>query len=242
VIYFFFLAILFLFTYSCKLKKDKEWKGVDNLSFIPLERYGPPPKRNRTYKPIGRRLKAQCYTREMIVHFCEDSVLSDRIQHRSKIRVVSLKTGRSLTFIVSYDRNVKGLCIPERFKYLMGGGTFFRARVYVLRCGENGRSSCPEEIRGYASWYGHKHHGYPMASGFKFNKYDFIAAHRWLPFGSVLLVENLKNGKKVKVTVWDRGPYVSGRELDLSYGAAKELDMLKDGVVPFRAKVLRCGN
>ena len=241
-IYFFIFLISLLFILSCKPKQENASIRFDNLTLIPFEKYGYP-KKKHTYEPVRGRLKAQCYTREMIVHFCEDFILSDRIQHRSKIRVVSLETGKSLTFIVSYDRNVRGLCIPERFKRLMSRyGSSFKAKVYVLRCGENGRNTCPEEIRGYASWYGHKHHGYPTASGFKFNKYAFIVAHRWLPFGTVLLVENLKNSRKVRVTVWDRGPYIRGRELDLSYAAAKELGMIEDGVIPFRAKVLRCGN
>ncbi len=238
------LLIVFIIIYSCSSKQKTTSAEVDKLSFNLHKIYGKPPKRKRLTEEVPRngKLKARCDTMVMTVHFCEDKILSDRIQHRSKIKVVSLETGKELTLIVSWDRNVKGLCIPERFKYLMGGSFLFKAKVYVLRCGENGIRYCPEEIEGYASWYGHKHHGYPMASGFRFNMYDFIAAHRWLPFGTVLLVENLKNGKTVKVTVWDRGPYIEGRHLDLSYAAAKKLDMIEDGVIPFRAKIIRCGN
>ena len=70
---------------------------------------------------------------------------------------------------------------------------------------------------------------------------DYVAAHRTLPFGTILLVKNLKNGRTVKVKVVDRGPFVRGRDLDLSYAAARKIGMISHGVVPFEAKVLRCG-
>jgi len=57
----------------------------------------------------------------------------------------------------------------------------------------------------------------------------------------VLLVKNLKNGRTVKVKILDRGPYVRGRELDLSYAAARKLGMISEGVIPFVADVIRCG-
>ncbi len=179
----------------------------------------------------------------MKVKFCKGKVAySDRIQHLSKVKVKSLETGRSIVISVRHSKKIKGLCIPERFKKFMSRGKTFKARVYVLRCGENGVKKCPEEIRGYASWYGPKFHGRKTASGIRFNMYDLVAAHRTLPLGTVLLVKNLKNGKTVKVRIIDRGPYVKGRHLDLSYGAAKKLGMIKDGVIPFVAKVLKCGS
>ncbi|WP_456382054.1 septal ring lytic transglycosylase RlpA family protein [Persephonella sp.] len=100
---------------------------------------------------------------------------------------------------------------------------------------------CPEVIRGYASYYGKNFHGKKTASGEKYSMYKLSAAHRFLPFGTVLIVENLKNGKKVRVVVNDRGPFVKGRVLDLSYKAARKLGMLRDGVVPVKAVVVRCG-
>lgn len=71
--------------------------------------------------------------------------------------------------------------------------------------------------------------------------YKYTAAHRYLPFGSILLVKNLKNGRTVKVRVNDRGPFVRGRVIDLSYAAAKKLGILRAGVVPVIVQVLRCG-
>lgn len=60
--------------------------------------------------------------------------------------------------------------------------------------------------------------------------YGYTAAHRTLPMGTILSVRNPKNGKTVRVTVTDRGPFVSGRDIDLSYGAAKELGIIQSGV------------
>lgn len=91
---------------------------------------------------------------------------------------------------------------------------------------------------GIASWYGGKFHGRPTASGETFNKWDHTAAHRTLPLGTVLLVEHRQNGRRVKVRVNDRGPFVEGRILDLSRGAAGELNMIGEGTAPVRLFVL----
>jgi len=76
---------------------------------------------------------------------------------------------------------------------------------------------------GTASWYGKKFHGRKTASGEVFDMYKISAAHKTLPLGSYILVVNKANGKKLKVKVNDRGPFVKGRVLDLSYAAAKKL-------------------
>ncbi len=188
-------------------------------------------------------LKAKCpKVTYMRVTYCPTKyAYSDRIQHMSLIKVVNVNTGKSLRISVRTNKKVKGLCIPRRYKSFMSRGESFTAKVYVLRCGENGVFSCPRKLRGYASWYGKEFHGRRTASGVRFNMYDYVAAHRTLPLGTILLVKNLKNGKTVRVKVVDRGPYVRGRHLDLSYAAAKKLGMILDGVVPFEAKVLRCG-
>ena len=85
-------------------------------------------------------------------------------------------------------------------------------------------------MQGMASYYGPKYHGRKTASGEVFDMYQFTAAHQQLPFGTKLKVTNLSNGKTVTVRVNDRGPFVGNRILDLSYGAAKQLDMLSTGV------------
>jgi len=196
--------------------------------------------------PVPRKetLRAKCPNEiETVVRYCPTRhAYSDTIQPMSKLKVISLKTGRSITIAVRRSENVKGLCIPLKYRRLMGGDRGFKARVILLRCGENGVGKCPRYIKGWASWYGKEFHGRKTASGRRFNMYDYVAAHRTLPFGTILLVKNLRNGREVRVEVVDRGPFVRGRDLDLSYGAAKKLGMLGEGVIPFIARVVRCGH
>jgi rare lipoprotein A len=82
---------------------------------------------------------------------------------------------------------------------------------------------------GLASWYGPGFHGRKTSSGEVFNMYGFTAAHRTLPLGTLLNVKNRDNGRAVQVKVNDRGPFIRGRILDLSYGAARALDMIGTG-------------
>ncbi len=91
---------------------------------------------------------------------------------------------------------------------------------------------------GFASWYGAFHHGQQTASGETFDMGALTAAHRTLPLGTRLRVTNLENGRIVQVRVNDRGPYISGRVLDLSHRAARVLDMVERGVVPVRLDVV----
>lgn len=93
-------------------------------------------------------------------------------------------------------------------------------------------------IQGEASWYGGKFNGRRTASGQRYNMYGLTAAHKTLPFGTQLSVVNLDNGKTVIVTVNDRGPFVRDRILDLSYGAAKKLEMVGRGTTDVKAYVL----
>jgi peptidoglycan lytic transglycosylase len=87
---------------------------------------------------------------------------------------------------------------------------------------------------GLATWYGKVLHGHRTASGERFDMYQFTAAHRSLPFGSLVRVVNLKNGSSVVVRVNDRGILSSGRIIDLSYAAALALDMRSTGVARVR--------
>lgn len=95
--------------------------------------------------------------------------------------------------------------------------------------------------KGNACWYGNDYRGRLTASGEPFNPDALTAAHRKLPFDTVVLVKNLKNDKTTKVRINDRGPFVSGRIIDLSEAAARELDMIRQGVVPVRLEVVRAG-
>lgn len=97
------------------------------------------------------------------------------------------------------------------------------------------------EQTGEASWYGRQHHGKPTASGETYDMHKLTAAHPSLPLGTRVLVTNLDNGRTVEVRINDRGPFVSGRVLDLSYAAARRLGAIGDGVVPVGLKVLAEG-
>jgi rare lipoprotein A len=83
--------------------------------------------------------------------------------------------------------------------------------------------------RGIASWYGREFHGKPTASGEIYNMYDLTAAHRALPLGTSAMVTNLENNRSVRVRINDRGPFVKGRIIDLSYAAAKVIGMADKG-------------
>lgn len=88
----------------------------------------------------------------------------------------------------------------------------------------------PHQLTGGASWYGEDFHGRPTASGQPYDMHQLTAAHKTLPFGTRVLVTDLNNGRSVEVTITDRGPFVEGRVIDLSYRAAQELDLVHRGV------------
>jgi rare lipoprotein A len=90
-----------------------------------------------------------------------------------------------------------------------------------------------------ASYYGDDFHGRKTASGEVFDQWKLTCAHRDLPFGTRLKVTNLQNKKSVLVRVNDRGPWVSGRLIDLSYAAAKKIDMIQRGVVKVKIVVVK---
>jgi rare lipoprotein A len=89
---------------------------------------------------------------------------------------------------------------------------------------------------GYASYYADKFEGRKTANGEIFNQAKLTAAHKKLPFGSQVLVTNLVNGRSVQVRINDRGPFISGRIIDLTKSAAREIDMLGTGVARVRIK------
>jgi rare lipoprotein A len=91
---------------------------------------------------------------------------------------------------------------------------------------------------GKASWYGNPFHGRLTASGERYNMYAMTAAHKTYALGTRLKVTNLKNKKSVIVRVNDRGPFHSTRKIDLSYGAAKKIGMIKKGVGQVKIEVL----
>ena len=105
--------------------------------------------------------------------------------------------------------------------------------------GEGEKVPAGKKFRGVASYYAKDFHGKKTANGETFDMYGLTAAHRTLPFNTWLDVKNLANGRTVIVRVNDRGPFIAGRIIDLSYGAAKELHMIETGVQEVEITVIR---
>lgn len=96
-------------------------------------------------------------------------------------------------------------------------------------------------LEGVSSYYGPKFHGKLTANGETFDMYKMTAAHKTLPFGTKIKVTNLDNNKNVVVVINDRGPFVKNRILDLSFGAAKRIDMIGSGTARVRIEILEMG-
>ncbi len=130
----------------------------------------------------------------------------------------------------------KHWCSPFPTIALIIGVVFFSAGAGgAARRVPTGGGGAPE---GNASWYGIAYHGRIAADGSRYNMYEFTAAHKTLEFGTQLLVTNLNNGRTVKVKITDRGPFVEGRVIDLSFTAAQALGMLNDGVAPVHLEII----
>lgn len=95
--------------------------------------------------------------------------------------------------------------------------------------------------KGIASYYGREFHGKRTANGEIYDMNGISAAHRTLPFSTLVEVRNLENGRKITVRVNDRGPFVPGRIIDLSVGAAKALGIFESGTAMVEIRVRRWG-
>jgi rare lipoprotein A len=117
----------------------------------------------------------------------------------------------------------------------------YRAQRHTLRTARRPAArAVPAEggLTGVASFYGGRFHGRLTASGVRFDANGLTAAHRSLPFGTRVRVTHLGNGRSVEVRINDRGPYVGGRIIDLSHGAAGVLGMHGQGVARVKVTVL----
>ena len=92
-----------------------------------------------------------------------------------------------------------------------------------------------------ASYYAEDFHGKRTSNGERFNMYDYTCAHKSLPFGTILKVTNLANGKNCEVRVNDRGPFVASREIDISKAAAVKLDMIGTGTAKVKLEIVKKG-
>src|SRR6186713_38743 len=132
-------------------------------------------------------------------------------------------------------------------------GVMMAAFVFLAACGHGkARTGIPttspvkvsdSDLEGIASYYAEPYHGRRTASGEVFDTYNgMTAAHKTLPFNTVVRVKNLDNGEEVDVRINDRGPFVKGRVIDLSLLAAKQIDLVRSGIAPVKIKVLKDGS
>jgi rare lipoprotein A len=103
----------------------------------------------------------------------------------------------------------------------------------------SGGGQAPRVQTGFASWYGSDFKGRKTASGEHYDPEEMTAAHRTLPFGTVVRVINLRNDKSVTVRITNRGPFVRGWIIDVSRAAARQLNMMKSGVIRVRIEVIQ---
>jgi rare lipoprotein A len=89
-----------------------------------------------------------------------------------------------------------------------------------------------------ASWYGEPFHGRQAANGETYDMYQLTAAHQQAPLGIHAIVTHIRSGRQVRVRITDRGPFVDNRLIDLSYGAARQLGMVNDGLAPVMIEFL----
>ena len=102
--------------------------------------------------------------------------------------------------------------------------------------------TAPETLSGVASWYGEEFAGRTTANGEIFDPNQLTAAHRTLPFGTVLEITNPKTKQTVRVRVNDRGPYIGGRVIDLSYAAAQKIGLIEPGIGEVQIAIVRVGS
>jgi len=100
----------------------------------------------------------------------------------------------------------------------------------------------PYDEVGIASWYGPGFHGKLTANGEVYDMYEVSAAHKTLPFGTIVRVVDLETGRSVVVRINDRGPFIEGRIIDLSKGAAQKLGTVEKGITEVGLRILRLPN
>ena len=158
---------------------------------------------------------------------------------------VSLTSCSTTQLAVNVLKNAKKeIEQPDINKARLGpGGIYKIGNPYVI----NGVRYIPKldlsyDKTGIASWYGKAFHGKRTANGEIYNMNALTAAHKTLPLNTIVRVTNLSNNKSLILRINDRGPYVKGRILDCSYGAAKKLDFISQGTTDVKVEVIEWGD
>jgi len=113
--------------------------------------------------------------------------------------------------------------------------------LIAYSCTTTKPATFPEDAHGVASWYGEEFAGRTTANGEIFDPLQFTAAHRTLPFGTVVDVTNPKTSQTVRVRINDRGPYIGQRLIDLSYAAAQQIGLIEPGSGDVDIKLVKLG-
>src|SRR5215468_5586267 len=154
---------------------------------------------------------------------------------------VAMKQTMDTNAVVSNARTIRDFTASHRLSVLICAAIFLAAcghKRVPVRVPQPGAVSS-SDLEGLASYYAEPYHGRRTASGEIFDTYQGLtAAHRTLPFNTMVRVTNKSNGREVDVKINDRGPFIDGRVIDLSVRAAREIDLMRSGLAPVKLKVL----
>ena len=139
----------------------------------------------------------------------------------------------SLIFLGCATKEYHSYVIPTNAKHPTQNPYVVNGKVYIPK-----KVPLRWKQRGIASWYGPNFHGKYTSNGEIYNMYALTAAHKTLPMNTIVKVTNLNNGKSVIVRINDRGPFVKGRIIDLSYAAGKKIGLDITGTAPVELEVL----
>ena len=147
---------------------------------------------------------------------------------------------RAINILIKERKIIQGSTVWQRMSAILMLGIFLSApSLLFAKERPSHNASHAKSIIGIASFYSTKFNGRRTASGEKFNSSALTAAHLSLPFGSLVKVTNIRNGKTVVVRINDRGPHVKGRIIDLSKAAATKIGIGRAGTARVRLEVLK---
>ncbi len=167
-----------------------------------------------------------------IVRLTQSGLAAERIKPGYLNSSAVVNAGAELLATADAESAALNGCTPSELA-LLWANNLRRALGAAPLAGESGG----EVIRGWASWYGPGFHGRETANGETFDQDALTAAHRTLPFGSEVKVTNTYTGQSVVVRINDRGPFVKGRIIDLSRGAARAVGLTAYGIAPVELRV-----
>ena len=156
-------------------------------------------------------------------------------------KIVTIITGLAITLSLVAETNTNNNIIyvkNEIIKAVDSGTDLYVAKAKTTSTKEKTSNSGSSQS-GIASYYGKGLHGSRTASGERHNRNEMVAAHKSLPFGTKVKVTNLSNGKEVVVRINDRGPFIKGRVIDLSYGAFSKIENPGKGITKVKLDVLK---